>query len=125
MQPGETYAQAARREVFEETGIRDVTIGRCVWTQEKLVADPSGNPQLVIGRFFVARVAGDPAIHYGGHEPLEASTVVGHHWLTHDEIIERERTETFVPPGLGTLLGDVLRGVERAPVSLTVAAETL
>lgn len=54
VQPGETYEQAAFREVVEETGIRDVSIGRCVWTQEKLVSDSAGELQLVIGRFFVA-----------------------------------------------------------------------
>src|SRR5262249_124348 len=45
VQPGETYEQAAYREVVEETGLREVTIGRCVWTQEKLVADPAAQRQ--------------------------------------------------------------------------------
>jgi 8-oxo-dGTP pyrophosphatase MutT (NUDIX family) len=31
--PGETSADAARRELHEETGIVDVEIGPCVWTQ--------------------------------------------------------------------------------------------
>jgi 8-oxo-dGTP pyrophosphatase MutT (NUDIX family) len=31
--PRETSAEAARRELFEETGITDVEMGPCVWTQ--------------------------------------------------------------------------------------------
>jgi 8-oxo-dGTP pyrophosphatase MutT (NUDIX family) len=48
VQPGETYEQAAYREVIEETGMQDVSIGRCVWTQEKLVSNPSGELELVV-----------------------------------------------------------------------------
>ena len=33
MDPGETSAEAARRELFEETGIVEAEIGPCVWTQ--------------------------------------------------------------------------------------------
>jgi 8-oxo-dGTP pyrophosphatase MutT (NUDIX family) len=120
VQPGETYEQAAFREVVEETGIREVSIGRCVWTQEKLVSDPAGELQLVIGRFFVGRVASAATVSFAGHEPLEASTIVGYHWFTHEEIVARENDETFLPPGLGALLGDVLGGAAADPVSLTV-----
>jgi len=119
VQPGETYEQAAYREVVEETGIREVAIGRCVWTQEKLVGDPAGELQLVIARFFVGRVASAAPVSFAGHEPLEASTIVGYHWFTRDEIVAREAEETFLPPGLGALLADVLSGSAGAPVSLT------
>ncbi|RZU48827.1 NUDIX domain-containing protein [Krasilnikovia cinnamomea] len=123
VEPGETYEQAARREVFEETGIRDVSIGRCVWTQEKLVAGTAGEPWLVTARFFVARVSARSVVDFGSHEPLEASTIEGYHWFSHQEILEREGRETFLPPGLGRLLGDVLNDVHEGPVSLTDAAE--
>ena len=32
--PGETPAQAAAREITEETGITDFELGPCIWTQE-------------------------------------------------------------------------------------------
>ena len=120
LQPGETYEQAAYREVVEETGIRDVSIGRCVWTQEKLVTDPAGELQLVTGRFFVGRVSSAAPVSFAGHEPYEASTIVGYHWFTRDEIVAREPEETFLPPGLGALLADVLSEAASDPVSLTV-----
>ncbi|GAB1644491.1 NUDIX hydrolase [Krasilnikovia sp. MM14-A1259] len=122
VEPGETYEQAALREVVEETGIRGVSIGRCVWTQEKLVASPAGELWLVKSRFFVARVPARSPVDFSGHEPLEASTIEGYHWFTHREILEREvRGETFLPPGLGRLLGDVLGGAQDGPVPLTDA----
>jgi 8-oxo-dGTP pyrophosphatase MutT (NUDIX family) len=119
VQPGETYEQAAYREVIEETGMQDVSIGRCVWTQEKLVSNPSGELELVVGRFFVGRVASGTSVSFTGHEPLEASTIVGYRWFSHDEILAREADETFLPPGLGGLLGDVLNDAVPTPVPLT------
>ncbi|MDT5025735.1 MAG: hypothetical protein QOE61_2161 [Micromonosporaceae bacterium] len=119
VKPGESYEEAAHREVFEETGIRDVSIGRYVWTQEKLVTNPIGELELRLTKFFVGRVATDSLIDFSGHEPLEASTITGYHWFPHDEILEREAQETFLPPGLGRLLSDVLTGAEAGPISLT------
>ncbi|SCL40320.1 ADP-ribose pyrophosphatase YjhB, NUDIX family [Micromonospora pallida] len=118
---GESYEEAARREVFEETGIRDVSLGPCVWTQEKLVVNPTGEPELVRARFFVGRVPAGSLIDFAGHEPLEASTITGYQWFTREEILAREARETFLPPRLGSLLGDVLSGDLADPVSLTEA----
>jgi 8-oxo-dGTP pyrophosphatase MutT (NUDIX family) len=91
VQAGETYEQAAYREVFEETGIREVSIGPCVWTQDKLVSNPNGELEMVVGRFFVGRVAAGNPVSFSGHEPLEASTIVGYRWFSHAEILARER----------------------------------
>jgi 8-oxo-dGTP pyrophosphatase MutT (NUDIX family) len=119
VKPGESYEAAARREVFEETGMRDVAIGACVWTQEKLVTNPVGELELVHAKFFVGRVAANPLIDFSGHEPLEASTITGYHWFTHEEILARQGRETFLPPGLGRLLGDLLDNSPTGPLSLT------
>ncbi len=32
--PGESSAEAAKREIIEETGITDFELGPCIWTQE-------------------------------------------------------------------------------------------
>jgi ADP-ribose pyrophosphatase YjhB (NUDIX family) len=118
VQAGETYEQAAYREVVEETGVRDVSIDPCVWTQDKLVSDPNGELEMVVGRFFVGRVASGTPMSFSGHEPLEAVTMVGYRWFSHAEILARETDETFLPPGLGGLLGDVINDAVPTPVPL-------
>lgn len=110
VQRGETYEQAAHREVLEETGITDVAIEPCVWLRDKTVTWPDGAPMRVIERYYVGRVATGTAVTFARHEPLEATLIAGYQWFTRAEIVAREVTETFVPPGLGRLFGDLLRG---------------
>jgi len=110
VKPGEDFEDAALREVFEETGIRDVALGPCVWTAEFTASrGHDGQPMRVIQRYYVARVSADVAVSFDRHEPLEASTTVGYRWFTLEEIKEREATESFRPPGLAKLLRNLLR----------------
>jgi 8-oxo-dGTP pyrophosphatase MutT (NUDIX family) len=104
---GETHEQAAQREVFEETGLR-VTVGRCVGTQEKIVADMTGEVIHAKAQFFVARVPSDPVIQFGGCAPAEASTILGYRWFTREEVVERQANEYFAPPHLPELLAAAL-----------------
>jgi ADP-ribose pyrophosphatase YjhB (NUDIX family) len=120
VRPGETYEAAARREVVEETGLRNVTIGHCVWTRERPMLGPDGRLGVMKARYFLGRVGSSaPEVTFDGHEPQEAATTVGHRWFRRDEILAREGVETFLPRGLGGLLGDVLAGVvPAAPLAL-------
>lgn len=111
VQAGETYEQAARREVLEETGITEITIGPCAWIREKTVSWLGDSPMRVIERYYVGHVPAGTPVSFAGHEELEASTIVGYRWFTQAEIAEREAAETFLPPGLGGLLGSLLRGL--------------
>ncbi len=108
VKPGETYEQAALREVLEETGISDVTLGPCVWTAQYTRSWLDGLPMHVVQRYYVARVGAGETVSFAGHEPLEAATTVGYRWFAQEEIAEREATESFRPPGLAKLLADVL-----------------
>lgn len=40
VEPGETHEEAARRELWEETGITNVDLGPCLFTREKTMAFP-------------------------------------------------------------------------------------
>lgn len=111
LRPGEDYEDAALREVLEETGIREVVLGPCVWTAEYTAWWwHDGQPRRVIQRYFVARVPAGLEVSFDRHEPLEAATTVGHRWFTLGEISEREATESFRPPGLAKLLPNLLGG---------------
>jgi len=54
---GETWEQAAIRELAEETGLREVELGPCVWTREKEVV-LGGEWIRGIERYFLVRVSG-------------------------------------------------------------------
>lgn len=135
---GESYEQAALREVEEETGISDVVLGPCVWTGEYANVWLEGAPMHVIQRFYVARAGAgrsdddgtgaEIAVSFAGHEPLEAATTVGYRWFTLAEIAERQATESFRPPRLAELLRSLLSSELSAdvePVDVTSGARDL
>lgn len=105
VKPGETYEQAAVREVFEETGISGMTLGPCVWTAQFTAW---WAPLQVIQRYYLARVGAGATITFAGHEPLEAATTVGYRWFTLAEIADLEATDTILPRRLAKLLADAL-----------------
>jgi 8-oxo-dGTP pyrophosphatase MutT (NUDIX family) len=114
VQAGETFEQAARREVAEETGITEVAIGPCAWIREKTISWAGDHPMHVIERYYVGRVAAGAPVSFAGHEPLEASTTVGYRWFTVAEIAAREAAETFLPHGLSGLLTALLPALAAA-----------
>jgi ADP-ribose pyrophosphatase YjhB (NUDIX family) len=77
VRPGESYERAAVREVFEETGIGEILLGRCVWTEDFTTQWFDGAPLHVVQRYYAARAPAGPAVSFAGHEPLEAATTVG------------------------------------------------
>jgi 8-oxo-dGTP pyrophosphatase MutT (NUDIX family) len=103
LEPGETPAQAARREVLEETGLSvdiaadaaSVLVTRRAWSWAGVDYDQ-------VDHYFVARVAGPVEIVPQGLTEMEHTTLIGHRWWTIDEL--RATTDTVVPPGLADLL---------------------
>ena len=98
---GEASEVAARRELYEETGISDVEIGPCVWVQQS---------QFTFGGIHFDR---DDRIHVawcdtGTYEPaglewLEAAAFKGARWWTLDDLLASdvptlpERLREFLP----------------------------
>ena len=58
VEPGETFLQAAAREIVEETGLEDFVLDRVVWRSEQILRDRKQRPVRFIEHFILARSAG-------------------------------------------------------------------
>lgn len=105
--PGETPAETALREVAEETGLADVTLGPEVWYREGIGYLANGDKVLFRERYLVARsVGGD--ISRAGWEAHEHDLVDDIRWWTLAELLGTP--DHVYPEGLASLLPDILAG---------------
>ena len=115
--PGETPEAAARREVAEETGLRDFALGPCVWVREFEYTWRERRYRQR-ERIFAARVAAfEPSL--DGFQTDELDLLPEHRWWTAAEI--EASSERFGPRRLGAMLRDLLAtGFPAQPIEIGV-----
>ena len=108
LEPGESYEQAALRELWEETGLTGIELGPWVWSRRHVFR---WRDELLesIERFFLVRTEEFEVVPTA-LDPYEAAELQGHRWWSVADIQAASGVQTFVPRRLGELLSSLLEG---------------
>lgn len=118
VESGETFEEAARRELGEEAGLRDVPLGPCVWAWNE-TSESADDGELTRQRFFLVRTTEDAfaAAYVQEHETQDVYVERG--WWSAEAM--RASPDTFWPVGLADLLEQLsIDIISTEPVQLTV-----
>ncbi len=119
LDPGETRECAALRELYEETGLRGVKLGPCIWKrrhtwqwEDRWIDSDEWFYLLRAPTFDVVPTAPDE---------WEMQYVLGHRWWSVDELVANMETETFVPRSMPELLPPILAGdIPKQPIEVGI-----
>jgi 8-oxo-dGTP pyrophosphatase MutT (NUDIX family) len=98
---GETFAEAAIRELREETGIREVQVSRPVGRREVPLQLPDGERVLAVEQYFVVNTSTE-SISCDGWTAEEREVMADHRWWSREDL--SSTTETVYPEGLVEML---------------------
>jgi 8-oxo-dGTP diphosphatase len=112
LEAGESFADAARRELFEETGIVRDAVGPEVAEREFVLQMLDGEYVMVEERFFLVRVA-DQSLSREHWTPLEIEVMTDHRWWSVEELTST--SEAVFPETLVAILAGINRGSPSAP----------
>lgn len=98
VEPGETFEEAARREVFEETGIQDLELRQWVWERE-VVLDWRGELVKSYERYFLASTLAT-AVTASHLNASEQKVFKGYRWWSAADLLEGAGSVIFKPTEL-------------------------
>ena len=101
LEDGETFEQAAIRELWEETGLRVDEVGAQVGQRMFVLQLPDGEHVMADERFFVVR-AGSDAVSSERWAALEQEVMTEHRWWSRAELAQSR--EVIFPEDLHEML---------------------
>jgi 8-oxo-dGTP diphosphatase len=104
LEAGESFADAARRELFEETGILRDAVGQEVAEREFVLQLHDGEYVMAQERFFLVRVA-NQSLSPDHWSPVETEVMTDHRWWSVDELTST--SESVFPETLVTMLASI------------------
>ena len=110
---GESFEQAALRELWEETGLSGVELGPCVWTRRHVWL--WGAEMYDSREFFYLIRTSQFTVVPAQLDRIEMEVIKEHRWWSVPEISAASGRETFVPRNLGNLLGAIVEGQIPSP----------
>jgi 8-oxo-dGTP pyrophosphatase MutT (NUDIX family) len=105
LEQGETFAEAARRELFEETGIVTPTVGEPVAEREFILKLASGEQVVAEERFFLVRIADAVTLSQDRWTPGEREHMVEHRWWSAADL--RATDNVIFPQDLADILAGI------------------
>ena len=103
VEAGESFADAAIRELLEETGIAVDTVGEPEASRQFVMQMPDGENVIADERLFVVHVS-DSRLSRAGWTALEEDVMAEHRWWPSDEL--RNTSDTVWPSDIPEILAE-------------------
>lgn len=116
LEAGESYEDAARRELWEELGVTEFELGP--WVRSRDTVFPwEGQTFHALERYFVVRVERLDDVSPGNALDYEADAIANLRWWSAAELVHATG-ETLFPPGLAQHYSKLLMGLPDYPIDL-------
>lgn len=116
LEAGETYEDAARRELWEELGVTDFELGPWVWSRDTTFPW-DGQLFHALERYFVVRVERLDDMEPGIASDVELEAIRNLRWWSAAEMANATG-EVLFPPGLAQYYSRLLAGLPEWPINL-------